>query len=199
MTKDELDKIIKDSVNMNPIPRQINIYTSERNGQLLNEAIQNEIERIIEPVVTNEIIHLPFQRIQMIDTIFSINKEVAKELGFSEDLVKKVNKFYWEKGIKDTIRDGSITNIRIRGIGTISTSKHKLRGAIEDLITLIRITKDRTTDYKTKTKQQVLDEQMNQLTKLLIRRNELAIAYYQKECLYRERLKSGYYDKRNLE
>ena len=72
------------------------------------------------------------------ETIIKINKEVATELGFSEDLVKKVNKFYWEKGIKDSIRSAEHTNIRVRGLGTFTTSKFKLYLDIEKLIKFIR-------------------------------------------------------------
>lgn len=122
----------------------------------------------------------------MIETINQINKEVAQELKIDENIVKKVNKYFWEQGVKDSIRTAQYTGIRIRGLGTFYTSRYKLRRAIEDLLVEIRFIRDVKQEFKVRTREQLLDEKYEMLNKYLIRRNELAKAFYQKEQNIRE-------------
>jgi len=134
----------------------------------------------------------------MVDTIITINREVSRELGFSEDLVKKVNKFYWEQGVKDSIRSAQHTNIRIRGLGTFATSKFKLYADIKELIKFIRNLRENKLNkkFKNTTREELIELQLAQLRKLLFRRNELAKAHYIKQVRYHAKLKNT---KTNLE
>lgn len=117
----------------------------------------------------------------MIETINQINKEVAQELKIDESIVKKVNKFFWESGIKDAIRSAEYTGIRIRGLGTFYTSRHKLRKAIYDIINQIRFIRDVKEEFKVRSREELIEEKNEMLRKYLKRRNELAKAFYQKE------------------
>ena len=124
----------------------------------------------------------------MIDSIVKVNKEISKELDMSENIVAAVNKFYWG-AIKEAIRDGSHTNIRIRGIGTIATSMLKLKKDILRIINRIRRLRSSTQEYTTITKEEVIDNLYVILRKLLARRNELASVYRPRQIKRNEKIK----------
>lgn len=114
----------------------------------------------------------------MIGTIKQVNQEVARELSIDEDIVNKVNKFFWEKGVKDAVRTAEYTSIRIRGLGTLVTSRFKLNKFIFKLIREIRFLRSTDKEYKNTTKEDLLKEKYILLDKYLFRRNELAKAFY---------------------
>jgi len=130
----------------------------------------------------------------MVSTIIGINKEVSEELGIPQDIVKKVNKFFWEKGIKDAIRSGDYTNIRIRGLGTISSSRRKIWKEISYIIATIRNMRNNDAKFKNKSRDEVIEELKLELRKLLIRRDELAKAFYIKQIRFKQRI-NEYYNK----
>lgn len=113
----------------------------------------------------------------MIDTITGVNREVAKELNLPEDLVKKVNSFYWKQGIKGSIQSGEYSSVWIKGIGTFATSRNKINIKILKVIREIRYFRNSDKEFKKKTREEYIEEKMNQLRLLLIRRNEIAKVY----------------------
>ena len=112
----------------------------------------------------------------MIDTINRVNKEVARELNINEDLVSAINKFYW-KEIKKTVQEAKHTSIWIRNVGTLAVSRTKLNRRIVQIIRQIRGLQNPTRVFKVKTREQCIEEKIELLKLLLIRRNDLAIIY----------------------
>jgi|SRR5688572_8331500 len=105
-----------------------------------------------------------------------INKIVAREKGISEDLVEKVNKFYW-KNVRATLSEFSDTSVSIKHIGTITVSRRKLNFFITQLIRKIRVIRAGT-KHKESTKALLLETNMNRLKKALVQRNIIAKLYY---------------------
>jgi hypothetical protein len=116
----------------------------------------------------------------MIDTINNVNKEVARELGIDEAIVKKINAFYW-KGVKGAIASGEHTSIYLKNIGTLSISRNKLNKNILYLIKQLRFFKNTTEEFKKKTREEYIAELSEQLRKMLARRNDIAKLYRETE------------------
>lgn len=109
----------------------------------------------------------------MIKTIASVSRKVAQKLSLNEDLVKKVNSFYW-KSVKESISSGEHTSIHIKHLGTLTSSRYKLNNRIKQIIKQIRYLKTNQKDLK-------VPEKVEELKSLLRRRSELAKAYQQNE------------------
>jgi hypothetical protein len=112
----------------------------------------------------------------MIETINHVNKEVARELEIREDIVKKVNGFFW-KEVNHTIASGAHTSIYIKGLCTLTVSRNKVNVKIYKLIREIRYFRNTSKEFKRKTRVEYLDERLDVLRLMLERRNEVAIAY----------------------
>lgn len=117
----------------------------------------------------------------MLGTINIINKQVARELELSEDLVKRINAYYWLNGIKAEFQCGSNSAIRIKNLGTFMISRFKLNKKIRELIKEIRKISNLESDFKIRTRQEVINERKEYLKVLLERRNDIAKLYYQRE------------------
>ncbi len=112
----------------------------------------------------------------MIDTINTIVKDIAPNLGLDESLVKKVYAHYW-KTVKRAVASGQHTSIWLRGVGTMAVSRTKVNKHIRRLIWRIRALQEDRTPHTRKTKEQILIEAIDDLRLMCARRNELAIAY----------------------
>lgn len=120
-----------------------------------------------------------------VETINQVNKEIARELDIDEEIIKKVNRFYWNS-IRDAIRTADHTGIRVRGLGTFYTSRRKLWMKIDKILNEIRFFRQTKKKYLTTTPEEILEKKYELLRKYLKRRNELAQAYYAKEERIRE-------------
>lgn len=117
----------------------------------------------------------------MIDTSNIVIKAVSKKLEVKEDLVKLIHDYYWEKGVRNSIRSGNHTAIRIAKLGTFFVSKIKLYRRIKKYIAFIRNLEFKPeSDFKRLSKQERIDIYKKDLALLLSRRNDLAKLYYQK-------------------
>lgn len=112
----------------------------------------------------------------MIDTINTIVKDIAPNLGLDESLVKKVYAHYW-KTVKRSVASGEHTSIWLRGIGTLAVSRTKVNKLIRKLIWRIRDLQVDQMPHMRKTKEQMMIEALNDLRIMCARRNEIAIAY----------------------
>ncbi len=124
----------------------------------------------------------------MIDTLYSVSKEVAKELEIDEKIVKKVNAFYW-KNIADTIASGQHNAIRIKNFGSFVVSKFKLYTQIKKKIKKIKYYRTIDKDFKRKTRLEYINEQIRDLKLFLERRNEMAILYKAQQEAREERIR----------
>lgn len=121
-----------------------------------------------------------------IEDISIINKLVAKEMNpggdyyINEDIITKVNRFYWNE-IKSLIQKGDTLNVRVRGFGTITTSKRKLSKAISKVIDHIKYLKFSYSRYKKESTLKLIDDYYEDLRGMLKRRNELASIYFKKD------------------
>lgn len=113
----------------------------------------------------------------MIDTTNNVNKVAAKLLGLDETLVKVVNKFFWKHGVKEAIQSASHTSVRIPKIGTLVTSRNKVNARIQRVIKSIRDISDPNKIFKEKSKEDCLRDKYEELTTMLKRRNDIAVAY----------------------
>lgn len=115
------------------------------------------------------------------------NKTIAEKLGerLKKELpdhnplsiVKQVNRYYWRKGVRKNLSEANYTAIFIKNLGTIAVSQKKLRKHIFEVIEGIR--KVRNSKWITPEKKIIIEERLiNNLKKLLVRRNELALLYY---------------------
>lgn len=105
-----------------------------------------------------------------------INKIVAREKNIKEDLVEKINKFYWKK-VRAALSDFSDTSVSIKHIGTITISRRKLNFFIKKLIGKIRVIRAGNR-HKESTKALLLETNYNKLKKALVQRNIIANLYY---------------------
>jgi hypothetical protein len=106
-----------------------------------------------------------------------INKIIAREKNISEDLVEKINKFYWKK-VRAALSDFSDTSVSVKHIGTITVSRRKLNFFILQLIRKIRVIRAGT-KHKESTKALLLETNINKLRKALVQRNIIAKLYYE--------------------
>lgn len=114
----------------------------------------------------------------MIDTSNTVIKQVARKLNKSEDIVKKVHDYYWEEGLKVSMRSGKHTAIRVSKFGTFMVSRRKLYRLIQKYIAYIRHLRLKETEaFKRSTKEEALAKYTQDLRTLLERRNDLAILY----------------------
>lgn len=129
----------------------------------------------------------------MIETISHINREISKELSIDESLVKSINAFYW-KSIRDTVSSGEHTSIRLNSLGTYVISRRKLWIYINKLIKQIRyFRKNVDKVFKNKTREEYIEDRVNELRLILKRRDDLAKVYKINEDKYK--LKKGKNDK----
>ncbi len=113
----------------------------------------------------------------MIDTINLVNREAARILSKDETLVKLVNRFFWKEGVKEAVQSAQHTSIRIPKIGTLVISRNKVNKKILRIIQSIRELQRPEKTFKEKTREQCLTERYTELTLMLKRRNDIAIAY----------------------
>jgi hypothetical protein len=106
-----------------------------------------------------------------------INKLLAKERGWNENLIESVNSFFW-KELRRKLSGFESTSIAIKHIGTITTSKRKLDYLIRKLIYKIRNIR-KSNRYKESTKALLLEFNFDKLKKALVQRNILATQYYE--------------------
>jgi hypothetical protein len=104
-----------------------------------------------------------------------VNKLVARELNLDEDLIEKVNGFFW-KEIRQKLSSLSDTSIAIKHIGTITVSKRKIDHFIRKTINKIRNIR-KSSRYKESTKALLLEFNYDRLKKALKQRNILATQY----------------------
>ena len=116
----------------------------------------------------------------MIDTSNTVSKVVAKRLEISEDIIKNVYDFYWKHGVKDAIRSGKYTAIRVAKLGTFMVSRRKLEKHIKKYIAYIRhLELQDVRSFKKYTKEEAMVKYKADLRLLLDRRNDIAILYNQ--------------------
>ncbi len=109
-----------------------------------------------------------------------INKVQAEKLGISESIIKKVNKYYWDKGVRRKLSTLESLSVFIKGLGVITVSRYNLNKFIKK--TIIKLKMIRLSDkYKEENKKIYIDTLEKRLKKLLIKRNELAILYYEQD------------------
>jgi nucleoid DNA-binding protein len=112
----------------------------------------------------------------MIDTINTICKEIAPELGLNEALVKKAYAHYW-KAVKKSVASGKHTSIWLKYLGTLAVSRTKNNKQIMKLIRRARLLRDDKIPRIRKTKEQMMLEIISELHILCARRNDLAKVY----------------------
>lgn len=98
-----------------------------------------------------------------------------EELDFN--LVKKVNTYFWRKGVRANLASAKYRAIFIKNIGTITISRYKLNEEIKELIAKIRNTR-KSQKLKPQTIEKALIFYYQNLKELLKRRNEIAWEVY---------------------
>lgn len=111
------------------------------------------------------------------DTLNNVNREISKELNIPEDIVRKVNSYYWKRGVKEAISSGEHTSIRLKNIGTLAVSRHKINEKIVTLISKLRKLYVSEREFKKKTKEQVIEERKKELSLMCKRRSDIANVY----------------------
>ena len=105
------------------------------------------------------------------------NKACAEKLGIDITVVKKVNSYFWKKGVKSNLSKAKYRAIFIKNFGTISVSYYKLNVEIIETIAKIRALRVHKRK-KEITKKLAIGELTRNLTQLLKRRNEIAWELY---------------------
>jgi hypothetical protein len=126
----------------------------------------------------------------MIQTINNVNREVSRALSIDEDIVKKVNAYYWKHGVKEAVSSGLHTSVRLKNIGTLVTSRQKTNNKIATLIREIRYFQSSTKEFKKKTREEYIEDRLSSLRLLLVRRNELAHIYIQNQTRINDKINS---------
>jgi hypothetical protein len=102
------------------------------------------------------------------------DKACAEKLSIDLAVVKKVNRYYWKKGIKSNLASAKYRAIFIKNFGTITVSRYKLNEEIKELIAKIRNTR-KSTKLKPESIEKALIFYYQNLRELLKRRNEIAL------------------------
>jgi len=121
-------------------------------------------------------------------TLQTINKLVARETGYDENVVELVNRFYWNS-VRQKISCLESTTISLKHIGVFTVSKRMLDRFIIKTIRKIRSIR-KSTNYKESTRLLLLEVTMNKLKKALVHRNTLSKQYYETYAKRAKRIRS---------
>lgn len=119
------------------------------------------------------------------------NKAIAEKKGLENDIVRKVNDFFWRKGVRKNLTDVNYRSLYIKHLGTITVSKYKLDKKIEHLIKRIRSVRV-SPKFKEETKELILAKYYDSLKAMLKRRNEIALEYYNRDYEQTKRVPKTY-------
>ena len=105
------------------------------------------------------------------------NKACSEKLNIDLAVVKKVNSYFWKKGVKSNLSNAKYRAIFIKNLGTITVSYYKLNREILEIIAKIKAIRVHKTK-KELTKKLAIGNLTRNLTELLKRRNEIAWELY---------------------
>ena len=105
------------------------------------------------------------------------NKACSEKLDLDLNIVKKVNSYFWKKGVKSNLSNAKYRAIFIKNLGTITVSYYKLNREILEIIAKIKALRVHKRK-KELTKKLAIGNLTRNLTELLKRRNEIAWELY---------------------
>lgn len=107
-----------------------------------------------------------------------VNRTVADKFNIDEDIVKNINKVYWQE-VRHKLSNLDSTSVFVKGLLTFTVSRYNLSVYISKIIRQIRGTRN-SVKFKAATKELFLTELYRKLNLLLIQRNEVAKIYYER-------------------
>lgn len=102
-----------------------------------------------------------------------INKKKSSELGFSVDIVSKVNSYYWDT-VKSKMRSLENERIYVKELGSFDVSPFKLSKYIERLRTIIKNLR-KSTKFKPENKEIILRRYKDTFKKCMEMQRKAAI------------------------